>query len=467
MNRRTSMKTAVVALFAALVTGAFSAVAAEAPLRTLFNETAEAKARRMAWWTHDRFGMFIHFGLYAMPARQEWIRHIEHITDEDYRKYFDRFDPDRFDAREWARTARKAGMRYIVLTAKHHEGFCLFDSKYTDYKITNTPFGRDLVKEFAEACRAEGLRVGLYYSLIDWHHPDFTIDRLGPYRDLPADRKAERNRGRDMSRYRQYMKDQVVELMTNYGTIDIVWFDFSYPGKDGKGREDWDSEGLLRLVRKLNPNVIVDNRLDLLDTTDGWDFITPEQYKMASWPTLHGRRAPWETCQTFSGSWGYHRDESTWKSVPQLISLLVDTVAHGGNLILNVGPTGRGRFDRRATERLEAIGRWMDDNSRSIYGCTEPPPGFEAPSGTALTYNPETRRLYVHLYTYPMGFLPVAFWEKIAYAQFLHDASEVLVRPPSRRNESVDGKDGKECGGFQLPVLEPAVEVPVIEAYLR
>ncbi|NMC65112.1 MAG: hypothetical protein GYA53_03115, partial [Acidobacteria bacterium] len=284
-------------------------------------ETDAEKAARLKWWTDARFGLFIHFGLYALPARHEWVKNHERLTNEQYQKYFDHFNPDLFNPRQWARMAKAAGMKYAVITSKHHEGFCLWDSKYTDYKVTNTPFGRDLLKEFVEAFRAEGLKVGFYYSLLDWHHPDYTIDRVHPLRpDNEADYDR-LNAGKDMNRYRQYMKDQVRELLTNYGEISIMWFDFSFPGKHGKGRDDWDSVGLLKLARSLQPNIIVDDRLDLQDVEGGWDFTTPEQVVVTKWPEYKGKKIPWETCQTFSGSWGYYRDEYTWKSPAQLIEL--------------------------------------------------------------------------------------------------------------------------------------------------
>lgn len=233
----------------------------------------------MEWWTDARFGMFIHWGLYAMPARHEWVKSNEHITNENYQKYFDQFNPDLYNPKQWAKEAKAAGMKYAVLTTKHHEGFTLFDSKYTDYKATNTQAKRDLVKEFVEAFRAEGIKVGFYYSLIDWHHPDFTVDRyhpLKPNNDNEAEYAA-LNKNRDMAKYRKYLFDQVTELLTRYGKIDILWADFSYPGKYGKGRDDWGSVALLKQIRKLQPQIIVDNRLDLNDYEDGADFETPEQ----------------------------------------------------------------------------------------------------------------------------------------------------------------------------------------------
>lgn len=422
-------------------------------------ETWEQKLQRLSWWTEARFGMFIHFGLYAIPARQEWVKSLECIPDGDYDRFFEEFNPSRFDARAWARSARDAGMKYAVITTRHHEGFSLFDTKYSDYRITNTPFGRDLVREFVEAFRAEGLRVGFYYSLIDWHHPDFTIDRTHPDR-VRADAShgapggpdfSAANAGRDMARYRQFMKDQITELLTGYGKIDILWFDFSYPGKNGKDRNDWDSEALVKLARKLQPGIIIDNRLDLADWEDGWDFVTPEQSRAALWPEFHGRRVPWETCQTFSGSWGYARDEKSWKSAFQCIEQLVSTVAKGGNLIMNVGPTARGEFDYRAMERLSDYGRWLAANGDSIYGCTAAPAEFTAPPGTYLTYNPGSNRLFMHMPVWHYGTMQIPFGERVRACRLLNDGSELRF----------------QWNTLHIPVEKPPVEIPVIEFILK
>ena len=446
--------------------------------RKITDETQEQKSERMAWWRHDRFGMFIHFGLYAVPARHEWVQSHEYVDPKAYEsKYMSRFNPDLFDAKEWAKLAKAAGMKYAVLTTKHHEGFCMWDTKTTDYKITNTEFGRDLVREYVDAFRAEGLKVGFYFSIKDWHHPDYTIDVTHPLR--PKDRRdwsdekfAELNKGKDWTRYRTYMWNQVDELLTQYGKIDIVWFDYTvkYPEHPnwGKCYKDWDAVNLVKHVRKLQPGIIIDNRLDLMDTDDGWDFVTPEQFKASAWPTVRGERVPWETCQTFSGSWGYFRDEMTWKSVPQLIGLLTETVSKGGNLIMNVGPTARGEFDERAKERLAGFARWMHWNSRSIYGCTVAPDGITAPNGTAVTYNPQTNRAYIHLYDYPMGYLPVEWIDRVDYAQFLHDGSEIKIRT-TKDVSRVHSQTGNthQIGGLQTPMVKPNVDVPVVEVWLR
>jgi alpha-L-fucosidase len=434
--------------------------AAQVSVAQLPKETEAQKAERLKWWTDARFGMFIHWGLYALPARHEWVKNAERMTNEQYQKYFEMFNPDMWDPHEWAKMAKAAGMKYVVLTAKHHEGFCNFDSKYTDYKSTNTPFGRDIIKEYVEAFRAEGLKVGLYYSLIDWHHPDYTIDRVHPQRQTSDSAYAILNKGRDMSKYRTYLKNQVRELLTNYGEISIIWFDFSFPGKNGKGHDDWDSESILKMARSLQPGIIVDDRLDLKNVEGGWDYTTPEQVKVSKWPEIDGKKIPWETCQTFSGSWGYFRDEYTWKSSAQLLELLIESVSKGGNLLLNVGPTARGVFDSRAQERLTAMGEWMKYNNRSIYGCTEAPAGFIAPPNSLLTYNPVTKRLYVHLLAYPLeSFTLPDMADKVKYVQFLHDASEVRFRAASdNTNNDLT---------LYLPVQKPQVEIPVLEVYLK
>jgi len=479
-----------------LLASRYSLVATSAAFALCANATpvwafkdAQQKQANLAQWTHDRLGMFIHWGIYAVPGRHEWIKLREKISDTDYQKYFTHFDPDLYNPQEWAARAKAAGMKYVVITAKHHDGFCLWDSKHTEYKSTNTPAKRDLLKSFVEAFRAEGIRVGFYYSLIDWHHPHFTIDRNYPpvFADIEARKAA--NAGRDMAKYRQYMKDQLTELLTQYGRIDELFLDFSYahprqprpgerlqdypdddPTRFGKNHKDWDSENLLKLVRELQPGILVNNRLDLDHTDWGWDFVTPEQYMPNKWPTVRGKRVPWETCQTFSGSWGYHRDEHSWKSVRQLVVMLIETVSKGGNLLLNVGPTARGTFDARAIERLEGIGKWMDLHNRSIYGCTEAPAEFARPPNTLLTHNPATNRLYVHVLEWPFKTLRLpGYAGKVKSAQLLNDASEIRIHP-TRRNAihtSMTEPAAETDLLLDLPVSPPNTTVPVIELFLK
>lgn len=432
------------------------------PQQKIWDETPEQKEQRLQWWTDARFGMFIHWGLYAQPARHEWVKNKERLTNEQYQKYFEEFNPDLFNPVEWAKMAKNAGMKYAVITSKHHEGFCMFNSKYTDYDVINTPYGKDIIKEWVEAFRAEGLGIGFYYSLIDWHHPDFTIDRVHPQRATSKEEYDRLNKGRDMKKYREYLKNQVGEILTNYGKIDVIWLDFSYPGEFGKDRNDWGSEELIKMVRKLQPGIIVNDRLNLEEYQGGWDFKTPEQYKVAEWPEIDGIKIPWETCQTFSGSWGYYRDEHTWKDTKQLLVLLIESVSKGGNLLLNVGPTGRGTFDHRAEKALENMGEWMKYNDRSIYKCTQAPEEYSAPDNTLLTYNPESKRLYIHLLDYPLQHLTLPGYKgKIKYAQFLHDASELMVSDPPHHLKAGSGSENDLM--ITLPVVKPMVEIPVIE----
>ena len=425
------------------------------------------------WFRHDRFGMFIHWGLYSMPARHEWVKNMEEISEEKYNEYFRHFNPDQYDPKEWARQAKAAGMKYVVLTTKHHEGFCMFDSKYTDYKCTNTPAGRDLVREYVDAFRAEGLHIGFYYSLIDWHHPDFPIDMLHPRRNDPD--AYEQSKGRDMRKYAEYMRNQVGELLTNYGKIDILWFDFSYsdrkypekPWMKGKGKEDWEAEKLIALARSLQPGIIIDNRTEIEQ-----DLWTPEQYQPVDW-VRHpetGEYVTWEACQTFSGSWGYYRDEMTWKSPRMLIEMLINTVSLGGNLLMNVGPTSRGYLDARAQAALAVYADWMKYNSRSIYGCTMAEPELRAlcPSGCRFTQSEDGKRLYIHLFTYPFSFLELpGFAGKVEYAQFLHDGSELLFTEKEVNHFSEGRTKRSDLLVLNLPVVKPNVTVPVIELFLK
>lgn len=269
-----------------------------------------------------------------------------------------------------------------------------------------------------------------------------------------------------MAVYREYLKNQVCEILTNYGKIDILWLDYSFPGKFGKDKNDWGSVELMKMVRELQPEILVNDRADLKDYAGGWDFTTPEQFKVQKWPEENGVKIPWETCQTFSGSWGYYRDEYTWKDTKQLLVLLIESVSKGGNVLLNVGPTARGTFDYRANHSLDEMGKWMKVNSRSIYSCTEAPDKYIAPDHTLLTYNAKTNRLYIHLLDYPMkNFLLRDFGDKIKYAQFLHDASEIKIGKPY--GHWIQQETGDNDINLLLPVNKPNIEIPVIELFLK
>lgn len=444
----------------------------------LTNEIPAEKDARLTWWKQDRFGLFIHFGLYAIPARHEWVKTLEKIPESHYDQYFESFNPERYDPKEWARQAKAAGMKYVVITTKHHDGFCLFDSEYTDYKSTNTPYGKDLIREYVDAFRAEGLKVGFYYSIIDWHHPEFPVDFMHPLRprnfslfqpfslvlSLIKTKKndrlyAEINKERVMAIYREYMFNQVRELLTNYGQIDVMWFDFSskkVPGAQGirshygKSREEYHSEELLKMVRELQPGIIVNNRLDLFMYADGEDFVTPEQVSAKELKDFRGK--DWETCQTFSGSWGYHKGQDRkWKSERELITLLVTSVANGGNLLMNVGPTGLGEFDPRAQRALGYFNQWMERHSKSIYGCTYAPDSILTPKGTQLTYNPETGQLFMHLTKIKGSYRLKNMAGKVQYARFLHDGSELEM---CQKGDDIIFKPKRKYYSTVVPVVE-------------
>ena len=419
-----------------------------------------------SWFVKDRFGMFIHWGTYALAARHEWVKQIEQIPDDVYDKYFKHFDPDLYDPEVWAKAASDAGMKYFIITTKHHEGFCLWDTKQTDYKATNTPYGKDLLRPMVDAYRAQDMRVGFYHSLIDWHHPDYVIDNLHSMRNHPD--RVKLNEGRDQKKYAEYLRACMRELLTEFGKVDILWLDFSYTNKEndptiGKGRFDWESEKLYQLVRELQPNIVINDRLDI---DSGWDIKTPEQVQPREWVKFNGQPVTWEACQTFSGSWGYFRDEFTWKSVDMLIQMMIDTVSKGGNLLLNVGPTGRGELDERALDRLKGMGEWMKRHNRSIYGCTQSPEEFKAPQDCRLTYNPDTNRMYVHLFTWPFGHLYLdGFAGKVEYAQLLNDASEIKMEGPAHWQQTLAIREDTLI--LQLPIVKPNVTVPVIELFMK
>jgi alpha-L-fucosidase len=409
------------------------------------------------WFVQDRFGLFVHWGIYAVPGRHEWIQSREKISAENYQKYFEHFDPFLYDPVQWARDAKRAGMKYAVLTSKHHDGFAMWDSALTDFKVTNTPAGRDLLKEFVDAFRAEGMKIGFYHSVIDWHHEDYTMDQTHPYRDEDAETF---NKGRDMGRYREFLHGQVRELLTNYGKIDVMWFDWTPPQKS---RADWDSENLAKLVRELQPGIILNDRIDYPESAD---FVTPEEYQAKSWPERDGKRVVWETCQTLNGSWGYYRDNLNWKSPELLVQLLIDTVSKGGNLLLNVGPTGRGEFEPAAQETLAEIGEWMRQHGRAIYGAT----AADEPTPVDCRFTRRGNRLYLHIFSWPLRHIHLErFAGRIDYAQFLHDGSEIFFKDADPTAVAQNTEMAQEAGTaiLELPFQRPDVMVPVVELFLK
>jgi len=354
---------------------------------------------RMNWWRDARFGLFIHWGLYAIPAGEwggqtnygEWIRNNAQIPLPTYDKFLQQFNPVKFNAEEWVSLAKNAGMKYIVITSKHHDGFALFDSKVSDFDVMSTPFKRDILKELAAACKKHDITLCFYHSIMDWHHPDYL-----PRREWEKDRPTA---NADFARYVDYMKAQLKELLTNYGRIGVLWFDGEWEGT-------WTHEhgrDLYQFVRSLQPSIIVNNRVDKgregmqgLTKEGGYvgDFGTPEQ----EIPATGIPGAEWESCMTMNNNWGYNKNDNNWKSAEDLVQKLIDIASKGGNFLLNVGPTAEGLFPQASVDRLKMMGEWMKLNSESIYG-TEASPFRHLPWGrcTQKTIKGNTR-LYLHVF---------------------------------------------------------------------
>lgn len=405
-------------------------------------ETAKERDARMNWWREARFGMFIHWGLYAIPAGEwqgdtnhaEWIRTTAKIPLNVYDRFIAQFNPVKFNALEWVRLAKDAGMKYIVITSKHHDGFCLFDSKYTGFDVMSTPFKRDIMKELAEACQKEGIKICWYHSIMDWHHPDYL-----PRRSWEKDRPTT---GAIFPRYVKYMKNQLQELVKNYGKIGVLWF-------DGEWENTWNQslgKDLYAYVRGLQPDIIINNRVGAGRsgmaglTKEGefaGDFGTPEQQIPAT--GLPG--VDWETCMTMNDHWGYNKHDDNWKSTADLIRKLADIASKGGNFLLNVGPTAAGLIPRASIDRLRAVGRWMKVNGESIYG-TKASPFKHLPWGRctrkSLKGKHPNTRLYLHVFHWPEnGELPVpGIYNNPVNAYLLADVNKTKM-PVSRVEDAL------------------------------
>lgn len=436
----------------------------------------EQRTERTQWFLHDRFGMFIHWGLYAIPARDEWVRSQEKMSLEDYQVYFDEFNPDLYNPRAWARIAKQAGMKYAVMTAKHHDGFCLFDSQLTDYKSTNTQAQRDLVREFLDAFRGEGLKVGLYYSLLDWHHPDYPAygDLHHPMRDNPDFKRNPDS----FEGYLEYMHGQVRELLTNYGKLDIMWFDFSYENMQG---EAWRASELMEMIRSLQPQIIVDNRLEASGSIGGsiysnnpsfysGDFASPEQMIPPKGVMNEaGESIPWEACITLNNHWSYSSSDQMYKTARMVIRKLVECVSKNGNLLLNVGPNARGEIPDKPIEILKEIGSWMRRNLDSIYGCGEA--GIEKPEWGRYTRRGD--KLYAHLFEENVGAIHLlGLADRIKKARMLADGSEVLIGRPWNTalypNDAFLSLSRPEHYTFPLPdEIDTVIELTLVEEELN
>jgi alpha-L-fucosidase len=365
--------------------------------------TAEERdrIRRLRWFHEARFGMFIHWGLYSILGRHEWVMNRERIPVRDYEKLADQFRPKPFPARTWARLARQAGMKYMVMTTKHHEGFCHFNSKLTDYCAPRRAAGRDLVAEFVEAARGEGLRVGFYYSMMDWHHPD------------GARCKTDENARR---RFVDYIHGQVRELCTNYGKLDVMWYDVSWP-LDAEG---WESAKMNAMVRKLQPDILINNRSQLPE-----DFSTPEQHVT---PEKEGRA--WESCMTMNDSWGYHAADDNWKTPRQCAGYLVQAAGGGGNLLLNIGPRADGSVPAPSVRILREMGEWMEKHGEAIYNSDRahlewlPVGQFTVKGNTA----------YFHAFNYPGSEIAIGgLVNKVKSARFLHNGKAIRFEQKGNR----------------------------------
>lgn len=407
-----------------LLTGA--AAKSLLPLRTAaraeFPQLAAPAAdheRRIQWWREAKFGMFIHWGLYSILGREAWAMGDEDIPLEEYERLAKQFQPPRDVARGWARLAREAGMRYMVMTTKHHEGFCLFDSNLTDYCATKQGPRRDLVREYVEAARAEKQRVGFYYSLMDWHHPDWRHARSNP-----AARK----------RFVDYTHGQIRELMSNYGKIDVLWYDMPVP----LNAEEWRSTDMNRMVLELQPDILINNR-NLLPG----DFSTPEQSTQAS-------QGDWESCMTINDSWGFLAGDKNWKSTQQLVQNLVECARDGGNYLLDIGPRADGSVPEPAVRRLKEMGAWLRNNGDAVYATQR----CRFPHGNIGVYTRRGNTLYTIIYFWPGGTMTVGGAKfKVSAARYLATGRPVKFV-----------QKGSQLIFVDLPEKAPDSPVTVIEA---
>lgn len=408
-------------------------------------ESVDAFAKRTRWWREAKFGMFIHWGIYAVPADAtdlqgrktiaEWYLSNKRMQVRDYEEFAQQFNPAQFNAREWVRMAKESGMKYIVITSKHHDGFCMFDTKLTDYNIVKAaPFGRDPMKELAEECRRQGIRLCFYYSIMDWHHSDYLPRR-------PWERNVRPAEGADLNRYIDFMKGQLLELLTNYGPIGVLWFDGGWE----HNAQELRSAEVNTFIRSIQPSILINDRNHLPE-----DFSTPEQTIPAG--ALPGGRL-WETCMTINDTWGYAKNDTNWKPAEDLIRKLCDIAHKGGNFLLNVGPTAEGTFPQPIVERLQRIGQWMKVNGKSIYGTTQSP--FRK-----LSFNGRCTQkgntLYLHVFEWGDGVLRLEGLEtKVLSARALLGNELLKVR-----TERVGGEGGYTVVYLSKPKrLGPAATV--------
>lgn len=380
----------------------------------------EEQKKRMAWWHAAKFGMFIHFGLYSGYARHEWAMENEAIPVLEYQTFTELFHPAPGSPRTWAKLAKQAGMKYMVLTTKHHEGFCNWDSKLTNYNAMHIGPKRDIVREYVEAVRAEGLHVGFYYSLMDWHHPDGAR--------CMNDEAARR-------RFVDYTHGLLRELLTNYGKIDILWYDVSWP-LDAKG---WESERMNKMVFELQPEIIVNNRNKLPG-----DFSTPEQKIVAA---SNGRA--WESCMTLNDSWGYQRADDNWKTSKTIVRNLITCVHDGGNYLLNIGPMADGSVPPQSVKVLEEVGAWMQTSGASIYQSEICQPY----RSNYATYTRIGNTLYMHVHFWPGSDVSISGLKvKALSAKILKTGANVKIVQDEFRTHLLELP--KEAPDFPVTTIE-------------
>jgi alpha-L-fucosidase len=402
-------------------------------------ETKEQRDKRMDWFRDSRFGLFIHWGVYAVPAGEwngnknygEWFMEETKMPVSQYEKFADQFNPTRFNAEEWVKLAKDAGMKYIVITSKHHDGFGIFKSQLTDWDIERTPFKRDPLKELAAACQKEGIKLCFYHSIMDWHHPDWGTRRA--WHDKATGTP-------DMDRYTAYMKGQLKELLTNYGPIGIMWFDGEWesPWTNARGVD------VYNYVRSLQPNIIINNRVGKgragmqgMDKGEGvGDYGTPEQEIP---PTGFGPGVDWESCMTMNNHWGYNKHDNNWKSTQTLVRNLIDCASKGGNYLLNVGPTAEGLIPGPSVDRLKEIGAWMKGNKEAIYETTASP--FKKLNWGRATKKSDGRNttLYLHVWNWPTdGKLVVPGLKNKPRFTYLMDGKRILYAAQNESGVTID-----------------------------
>lgn len=357
-GRFTALRILGILALAAITGSATTASAAAQPSQSSALSSTSPSADKTQWFRDAKFGLFIHWGVYSMIGREEWARQILQIPLAEYQYYADNFNPADFNPAAWAALAKEAGVKYIVITSKHHDGFCLFDSQYTDYDIGHAKYGKDILGMLSAACKTAGIPLGFYYSIMDWHHPDYL-----PRRDWERDRST---RGADFSRYMDYATNQVKELVMRYDPF-VLWFDGEWEHSNQEQR----AFEIEKILLGLKPSLLINDRLFKREPGHG-DFGTPENYVPAT-----GIRSPdgtprlWEACYTMNwNGWGYNRYETEFHSASQLIRQLIEIVSKGGNLLLNIGPQPDGKIPAEFQDRLRRMGAWLKVNGEAIYGTT-------------------------------------------------------------------------------------------------